>query len=98
MHFITTLFMYRRYVYAGYFVFRPNGTNYIQCLKDKINPTCGPDTYAALLKESLSQAPPDYYDDACRNMQGKMSCKADVMHAVYRTHPKTQHQNVDNRY
>ncbi|XP_045199109.2 uncharacterized protein LOC123553467 [Mercenaria mercenaria] len=40
----------------------------IQCLRDNLDPTCGPNTDAAVINSTLSNVPPNFsYDKVCRN-------------------------------
>ncbi|XP_053397582.1 uncharacterized protein LOC123552045 isoform X2 [Mercenaria mercenaria] len=45
-----------------------NITEIIQCLRDHLDPTCGPDTAAYTINRTLASIPPEFsYDKFCRN-------------------------------
>lgn len=46
----------------------PNASLSLQCMKDRMDPSCGPDTDAAILNKSLASVSPDYFNSSlCSN-------------------------------
>ncbi|XP_060590492.1 uncharacterized protein LOC132745561 [Ruditapes philippinarum] len=55
-----------------YFLFSPNFSSTIDCMRDHLDPTCGPDTDAYVFNRSLAVMPANFsYEDYCKNDSAK---------------------------